>query len=484
MVRLRQPKPRPSELRTKRLEVRTPSLRSNPLNSYLLSLSSYLLSPSSNPLSSYLLSFSSYPLSLSSKTLRSYPLVLCSYLLPLLLLASCQPKAGTGQFDPLRVAFTATTSPLLDGQLYPSLILATNGTNNSEPRTPNPELTSPFTCTLTSPRDNAVLRILIDSSALNYVTIIQEILPHRGETYTFAPSVKWKYDALKKLRQPLPLDLTITCYINDEQVDIKNLRLNARPVNECPLSLRTADTIVDTRWLFAAYVNEDHPYIQQILTDILDQNPTLRLTGYQNGTRNVTEQVLAVWRYALQRGLTYASISCTSNPSPNANVQHIRFFDEIYQNRQANCVDACVFFASILRKIGLKPVIFVEPCHAYLGYYTDKKRNDIALLETTVTSWVNLPDLRRSLLPDGTLPQPQLAKIAKYLSEKQLQDWNNGQLTFDQLTDAVARSLFEKASSYNRETHNANRHLFADPANISCQQLDIELLRQKVQPVK
>ena len=393
----------------------------------------------------------------------------------LTLATACHPKAGRGEFDPRTVAFTARSSTLLDGQLYPSLILATS-------QAEVPEL-APLSVSLVAPRDNAVLRLVIDSSALNYVTIFQEILPHRGETYTFTPSVKWKYDALKGLRQPRPLDLTLTCYINDEQVDIKNLRLNARPVNECPLSLRSPDTLVDTRWLFAAYVNEDHPYIQQILTDMVERDPSLRLSGYQNGTRNVEEQVYAVWRYALERGITYASISCTSNPSTNANVQHIRFFDEIYRSRQANCIDACVFFASILRKIGLKPVIFVEPCHAYLGYYTDKNRRDVALLETTITSWANLPELERSLNDDGTLPQEQLDKVSKYLSERQLREWHEGRLGLEGLKDAIARSLFSKAMEYDRETYNTNRQHFADSTAIGFQQLDIEQLRQRVQPI-
>ncbi len=440
MVRIHQPKPRPGELRATRLEPRTKHLK----------LRTSILAPISKLL------------------------VLTSYLL---VLASCQPKAGTRQFDPLRIAFTATASPLLDGQLYPSLILATNSTDN-------PELPPPITTQLTSPRDNAVLRIVIDSSALNYVTMIQEILPHRGETYTLIPQIKWKYEALRNLRQPRPIDITLTCYINDEQVDIKNLRLNARPVNECPLTLRSPDTLVDTRWLFAAYVNEDHPYIQQILTDILDHDPTLRLNGYQSTPAGVERQVQAVWQYALRQGITYASISCTSNPSPNANVQHIRFFDEIYRNRQANCIDACVFFASILRKIGLKPVIFVEPCHAYLGYYTDKDRKNIALLETTVTSWINLPDLKRHLNDDGTLPQEQLDKVSRYLSPPQLQAWVEGRITYRQLEETLGANLFEKASQYNRESHQANRRHFADPDNIAYQQLDIELMRQHVQPIQ
>ncbi|MBR4738488.1 MAG: transglutaminase domain-containing protein [Bacteroidales bacterium] len=392
------------------------------------------------------------------------------------LLTGCLQR-GPKIFDPRQVAFQAEYNPLFDGQLYPALILGLNHSNlNSQ--------FPIFSIELTAPADNAVLRVVIDSSALNYVTIIQEILPRRGETYRFQPSVKWKYDYLRALRQPGAVDLTFTCYINDEEVDIKNLHLNYRTVNECPLSLVSDGQASDFRWLFAAYVNEDHPQIEQILTDIMEQGTVSRLAGYQTGgAKAVRDQVFAVWYYALNRGITYSSITCTSNPSPRANVQHIRFFDEVLTTRQANCVDACVFFASILRKIGLKPVIFVEPCHAYLGYYTDRNRKQTALLETTITSWVNFPDMERSLDADGRLPDAKWQKIKKYLSDKEVAQYEEGRMSFEQLKMAVARSLFDKAAEYDRETYDANREHFADSTSITYQQLDIELLRKQVQPI-
>ena len=414
------------------------------------------------------------------KTKQSFVL---SLLIVLLLFSSCRPHKAK-QFDPRKVNFSAQVSPLFDNQLYPSLILATAQSETSDLNPQTSDL-RPLTCTLTSPTNNAVLRIVVDSSALNYVTILQEILPSRGQTYTLYPSIKWKYDQLRLLRQHRPLDLTLTLYINDEEIDIKNLHIDIRSVNECPLSLRWPDSaIVDTRFLFAAYVNEEHPSIPDILSDILDQGIVSRFQGYQTGrSKDVTEQAFAVWYYALNRGISYSSISCTPNPSPRANVQHIRFFDEVLSSRQANCIDACVFLASILRKIGLRPVIFVEPCHAYLGYYTDKKQKDIALLETTITSWVNFPQLRKKISPDGYLPQDQLDKISKYLTPKQLDDYSSHRIDTDQLLILLARSIFDKASQYNRETYLANRNLFADPSNITFQQLDIQSLRQQVQPI-
>ena len=101
-------------------------------------------------------------------------------ILPLLLLAACGHPKGNHTFDPSQVAFSAQYNTLFDGQLYPSMILAAT----SQPA-------DYFSISLTAPADNCVLRLVVDSSALNYVTFFQEILPKKGEKYTFSPSLKW-----------------------------------------------------------------------------------------------------------------------------------------------------------------------------------------------------------------------------------------------------------------------------------------------------
>ncbi|KWW31644.1 MAG: hypothetical protein AUK63_338 [bacterium P3] len=391
---------------------------------------------------------------------------------------ACQPVSHR-RFDPRVVDFQVEYSPIYAGNLYPSLILGLSHSNIASGDTQ-----SLFTVSLVSPAKDAVVRIVVDSSAFSYVTILQEVLPVKGETYTLRPQIKWKYDKLYGTRQPVSVDLTFTCYVNDEEVDVKNIRLNCRSVNECLLGAVYKGRSYDFKWLFAGYVNEDHPYIDQILADILDEGVVNRFSGYQGGSVTVEDQVYAVWHYVLERGVSYSSITCTSNPSRSVRVQHIRFFDEVYNTRQANCIDACVFLASILRKIGLKPVIFVEPCHAYLGYYTDRQRRNIALLETTMTAWVQFPMLQRALDADGRLPAGQLDKLRPYLTVAQQKQYEDGDMSFEDLKRCVSRAIFVKASTYNRDSYQANKSAFADPTDTSYQQLDIEQLRQYVQPVK
>ena len=409
----------------------------------------------------------------------------------LLAVVSCHP-AKPKTYDPSYVRFEASYNPYLENQFYPSLVMGVSAL--SDKNFGLDDTNALFSVSVTAPAGNSVLRITIDSSNLNYVTIFQEVLPVKDVRYTFHPSIKWKYDKLYQLRQQGTTDLTFTCYINDEEVDVKNIRLNYRSVNDCLLSVLDADNnLHDFRWLFAGYVNEEHPYTDSILTDIMKQGLVTKITGYQKDANHVVEQVEAIWYYALERGISYASISCTPSPTKRANVQHIRFFEQVYNTRQANCIDACVFLASIMRKIGLKPVIFVEPCHAYLGYYTDRNRRKLKLLETTITSWVDFPALTRnynetmSHNPDAKgserISPAMNTKYTKYLTESEKKRWTEGSMSFEGLKRAVSHSLFLKATDANLESYNANKKNFSDASNRSYQQLDIELLRKLVQPI-
>jgi hypothetical protein len=346
------------------------------------------------------------------------------------------------------------------------------------------EMDSLFSVSVTAPQNNAVMRIVVDSTLLNYVSITQETLPRKGTRYSFAPVIKWKYETLYRMRQQGFIDLTFTCFINDEQVDVKNIRLNYRPTNECLMSLIGKDgSYHDYRWLFAAYVNEDHPKIDGILSEILTQGIVSTFDGARSAKKSET-QMRAIWYYTLNRGLAYSSITCTSNGSKRANSQYIRFFDDVYRNRQANCIDACVFFSSIMRKVGLQPIIFVEPCHAYLGYYTDKTRKTIALLETTITGWVNLPELDNHFDAEtGKLEERFYNKISKFLSDKQKASYEAGIMTLDELKKAVSNNLFDRARDYQTENYKNNKSLFADSTQQMYQMLVIDDLRKQIAPI-
>ena len=394
-----------------------------------------------------------------------------------LLLGSCNKISIKKTIDAKSVDFQASYNEDFDNVLYPSMLLALANYRGND-------MDTLFSVSVVAPQNNALMRIVADSTALNYVSITQETLPKKGVRYTFAPVIKWKFQNMYSMRHQGIIDLTFTCYINDEEVGVKNIRLNYRPTNECLMSLIGRDgRYHDYRWLFAAYVNEDHPKIDGILSEILNQGLVSIFDGSRN-EKKVENQMRAIWYYALSRGLSYSSITCTSNGSKKTNSQYIRFFDDVYRNRQANCIDACVFFSSIMRKVGLMPIIFVEPCHAYLGYYTDKSKKKIALLETTITGWVNLPELDEHYNEETHLLEDKYyERIAKYLSDKQKVSYEAGKMTLDEIKKAVANNLFDRASDYQKENYKNNKDLFTDTSQQMYRMLIIDEMRNLISPI-
>lgn len=394
-----------------------------------------------------------------------------------LLMVSCNSIVKKKTIDAKSVNFEATYNEDFDNVLYPSMLLALANYRGDD-------MDTLFTVSVVAPQNNALLRIVVDSTVLNYVSITQEMLPKKGNKYTFAPVIKWKFQSMYRMRQQGIIDLTFTCYINDEEVDVKNIRLNYRPTNECLMSLIGKDgRYHDYRWLFAAYVDEDHPKIDGILSEILSQGIVTTFDGAKN-EKKVETQMRAIWYYALNRGLSYSSITCTSNGSKKTNSQYIRFFDDVYVNRQANCIDACVFFSSIMRKVGLLPVIFVDPCHAYLGYYTDKSKKKIALLETTITGWVNLPELDEHYdAESGLLEEKYYAKISKYLNDRQKATYEAGKMTLEEIKKAVANNLFDRAADYQKENYKNNRLLYSDTSQQMYRMLVIDEMRPLISPI-
>jgi hypothetical protein len=143
------------------------------------------------------------------------------------------------------------------------------------------------------------------------------------------------------------------------------------------------------QFLFTAFVNEDHPEIDKILKQMLDTKMIDAVLGYQMGPSYVDLQVAALWRVLHDRGFQYSSITDNSgyNESKGLFSQTVRTFDNSLKTNQANCVDGTVVFASVLKRMGIRPLLITVPGHCFLGYYAnDTTTTNIRFLETTMLS--------------------------------------------------------------------------------------------------
>jgi hypothetical protein len=133
---------------------------------------------------------------------------------------------------------------------------------------------------------------------------------------------------------------------------------------------------------FASFVNEDHPWINALLQEAANGS-VHAFTGYQSGSQGAMLQAQAIWDALAARGLSYVNVATDSSASPLVSTQYVRFLDQSVRDHGANCVDASVLFASILRKIGLRPVLLFRPGHCFTGFYDAPEGGHLVAFETT-----------------------------------------------------------------------------------------------------
>ena len=134
---------------------------------------------------------------------------------------------------------------------------------------------------------------------------------------------------------------------------------------------------------FGAFVTPNHPEIMRFLRKVAARHPEMRLVGYQ-GDADVDAQAQAVFD-ALKTDAEIVYINSVKDFNPDAGVksQRLRLPAESLRDRQANCVDGAVLFASLLEAISLNPAIVVLPSHVIVGWETAPQSGEWRYLDTT-----------------------------------------------------------------------------------------------------
>lgn len=271
-------------------------------------------------------------------------------------------------------------------QIYPSLILATADL-------PAPKRVSSrvlgdgnglIGVRVLAEHDQQRARVSIRLNGLLPESSIDVVLPEAGKRYSIFPVLAWQFDALRRQHRATPETLNLALQLDDGPVLTKSQRVRIRSVNEAPYFIADSRAPTDLTWTFAAYVDEDHPLVAKIVSDALAQGTVKRFDGYQSrNAETVLKQVFAVWRLLQSRGMRYTSLTRTGSAETAVYSQHVRFIDESFQSREANCVDGSVLFASVLRKVDLNPSLVLLPGHMLLAFELSPG-GDYAFVETTL----------------------------------------------------------------------------------------------------
>jgi hypothetical protein len=144
---------------------------------------------------------------------------------------------------------------------------------------------------------------------------------------------------------------------------------------------------------FGAFVTPNTPEVMGFLRKVVDHHPEKRLVGYQApGASSAEEraaivaaQVRAVFdALKADAGIIYVNSVITHGAEDGTSNQRVRLPRETLAERQANCIDGTLLFASLLEAISLHPAIVLVTGHAFLAWEAWPETGDWRYLETTM----------------------------------------------------------------------------------------------------
>lgn len=229
--------------------------------------------------------------------------------------------------------------------------------------------------------------------------------PSDGKAKLLIPRLSWNQARLASIAQPVSSEVVFRLYADGTLVGEQKRPVRIRATNDAPLrACRAPDQCTDYSSYLAAFVNENHPQIDTILRQILDIPglPVKSWNGTQGTPEDALRQVWAIWYYFQRGKVTYSDINAVSEQRSDVFSQTVRPLSQAIRTSQANCVDGTALFASILRKIGIEPIIVLIPGHAFLGFYTDAQQSKPMFLETTMLNSESNPFHKKGPTQLGT----------------------------------------------------------------------------------
>lgn len=295
--------------------------------------------------------------------------------------------------------------------------------------------------TVASPADGAHVRIELRENALMQASVLEADLPEKGREYHLMPRIDYKFDALNRVRQSIPINLSFAVQADGKNLGQRFLTARVHPINDCPYAYQNPGDerdYVDISWMFAAYVNEDHPAIPTLLKEAQEMKVVDGFDAYQShDPGRVLLQVFAVWEALRQHRIKYSDIGTTTSESESLYTLHIRFIEESLAESHANCVDASVMIASVLRRMGIDTFLVLEPGHMFLGIYLDNAGKQTACLETTMLGDDD---------PAKCSENRALMKASSH-ETRQLKGWKS----FNEALDSATKEFKKHRSRFERE---------------------------------
>lgn len=290
--------------------------------------------------------------------------------------AAATPHPAPAAAAPAPVAApTCELTATFQNNIYPSLMLSFG--------IAYPEYSRCLAVSLQGLPSSGELQLRLDSDL--FLQPLQIGVSASSGSAAVNPELPWNYDALRRTTQLEAHTFVATLLVGGKPAAQAPLVCSVHSVNEAVSRIFMTSTgqWQDTSVCFAAFVNEDHPLINAILEEAMAGGAVRAFTGYQYGAQSAMLQAQAIWDALAARGLSYVNMATDSGTSSLVSTQYVRFLDQSIHDKGANCVDASVLFASVLRRIGLRPVLLFRPGHCFTGFYDSAEGGRIVAFETS-----------------------------------------------------------------------------------------------------
>jgi hypothetical protein len=242
------------------------------------------------------------------------------------------------------------------------------------------------------------VRLQVDSPGLATPAHLEVTLAQTGRSYELHPPLVWNAQVLARdLVQPA--ELRFALQRDGADAGVRMHRVSLRPLFEALYFVRDGRDQVDLSWIFAAYVNERDPVVDQILELALKSGIVEKFNGYESmSPAQVRRQVWAIWQALAAHGIRYSDADPGIARGPREFSQRVHLLEQTWAGRTANCIDGSVLIASVLQRIGLRSFLVLVPGHAFVGFYLDAESEQTAYLETTLLG----------------APPPRLAEVPEF----------------------------------------------------------------------
>lgn len=207
-----------------------------------------------------------------------------------------------------------------------------------------------------------------------------------NEEVLLTPSFIFNNNALVRIHVPKSVNIELRAYVLENDKEILFFS-QSEPVMIHPIDVFHEENseIKNMDLWYSVWVTPNMDSISDIHRQMSSLLPNNSVNPYQlyDGDRNIASStkrlVKAVYDVLAEKHIRYVDDANSVDGG-----QKIRYPIISLRERQANCLESVVLFASILESLGLHPFIVLMPRHAFLGWYEDDEKTKMDFLETTM----------------------------------------------------------------------------------------------------